>query len=447
MKALGRHILVEYYECTEQILNDVPLIEEAMIAAAKEAGATIINSTFHHFSPFGVSGVVVIEESHLAIHTWPEYGYAAVDIFTCGETVDPWIAYRYLEKAFEAGNGSAMEMQRGQMQLLPVAGKAEILEERAAKEPDATAIAQQSKNQESKKEIRTNRQIWFTERNEDTAMSLRHKGDLLFKGQSPFQKVEVYHTYAYGKLLALDGLIMCTERDEYGYHEMITHVPVIAHGNVRRVLVIGGGDGGTVRELLRHDFIEEVIMVEIDEMVVEAARLHLPTFSLAFDNPKLTLLIEDGIEYVKNTPDESFDLVIVDSTDPVGPAKGLFSHEFYQNVHRILTPEGISVSQSESSYYAPKVQRELYDCFRGIWGDEKVFCYLAFIPTYPSGMWSFSFSSKGSVHPFENIDESYAESFTEKNGLKYYNRDIHRAAFALPGFVQNLLFDEKKMSS
>lgn len=438
MKALGRHILVEYYECAEQILNDVPLIEEAMIAAAKEAGATIINSTFHHFSPFGVSGVVVIEESHLAIHTWPEYGYAAVDIFTCGETVDPWIAYRFLEKAFEAGNGSAMEMQRGQMQLLPVTDKTELLEERTSKVPRHDAL--ESNDSKEEKTIRTNRQIWFTERNEDTAMSLRHKGDLLFKGQSPYQKVEVYHTFAYGKLLALDGLIMCTERDEYGYHEMITHVPVIAHGAVRRVLVIGGGDGGTVRELLRHDSIDEVIMVEIDAMVVEAARLHLPTFSSAFNHPKLKLLIEDGIEYVKNSPDESFDLVIVDSTDPVGPAKGLFSHEFYRDVHRILKPEGISVSQSESSYYAPKVQRELYDCFRSIWGNEKVFCYLAFIPTYPSGMWSFSFSSKGSVHPFENFDEAYAKSFATQHELKYYNQEMHRAAFALPSFVRDLLF-------
>ncbi len=434
MNALGRHILVEYYDCSESILNDVPLIEDSMLAAAQKAGATIINSTFHHFSPFGVSGVVVIEESHLAIHTWPEYGYAAVDIFTCGETVDPWIAYRFLKEAFKAGNGSAMEMQRGTLDLLKKTENIDWEAERVEHTPELD---------ERKRPIKSNRQIWFTERNDDTAMSLRHKGDLLFKGQSPFQKVEVYDTYAYGKLLALDGLIMCTERDEYGYHEMITHVPVLSHGNMKRALVIGGGDGGTVRELLRHESIDEVVMVEIDAMVVEAAQLHLPSFSSALNHPKLKLLIEDGIEYVKNSEDEAFDLVIVDSTDPIGPAEGLFSHEFYKHVYRILTANGISVSQSESPYYAPKVQKELYQCFQDIWGRESVFPYLAFIPTYPSGMWSFSFSTKGDIHPLNSVDLERSKLFTEKHDLQYYNPEIHKAAFALPGFMRQLLFNNK----
>jgi len=418
MSALGRHILVEYYGCTPEKLNDVPHIEQSMIDAAKKAGATIINSNFHHFSPYGVSGVIVIQESHLAIHTWPEFGYAAVDIFTCGETVDPWIAYDLMKAAFGADNGSAMEMKRGQITLM----------NRNEWKPRHGVTYTGNKL--------PSRNIWFTERDENTAFSLRHKGDLLFSGQSPFQKVEVFDTFAFGKLLTLDGMIMCTEKDEFGYHEMITHVPVNSHGNMKRALVIGGGDGGTVRELLKHDTFDEVVMVEIDGMVVDACREHMPSLSQALNHPKLKLLIEDGIKYVKESADESFDLVIVDSTDPVGPAEGLFSTEFYQHVHRILTPNGISVSQCESPYYNFKVNEELFACFRNIFGANNVWPYLAFIPTYPTGMWSFSFSSKGSVKPTDYNKEQAAE-FTKTNNLQYYNAEVHQAAFALPSFFKN----------
>lgn len=417
MSSLGRHILVEYYDCNPDKINDVSHIESSMISAAQKAGATIINSNFHHFSPFGVSGVVVIEESHLAIHTWPEYGYAAVDIFTCGESVDPWVAYDFMKNAFEAKNGSAIEAKRGQVQLLE------------KKKWTAKHLNEQSTTPQN------SRNIWFTERDQNTAFSLRHKGDLLFKGQSPFQKVEVYDTFAFGRLLTLDGMIMCTEKDEFGYHEMITHVPTFSHGKMKRALVIGGGDGGTVRELLKHDTFDEVVMVEIDEMVIDASREFLPSLSQSLDHPKLKLLVEDGIKYVKETQDETFDLVIVDSTDPVGPAEGLFSTDFYSNVHRILTPNGISVSQCESPYYNAKVNAELFSCFRAIFGENKVWKYLAFIPTYPTGMWSFSFSSKGDITP-DNYNFEAAKAFTEKHNLQYYNEEIHKAAFALPSFCK-----------
>ncbi len=417
MSSLGRHILVEYYDCNPDKINDVPHIEKSMIDAAVKAGATIINSNFHHFSPFGVSGVVVIEESHLAIHTWPEYGYAAVDIFTCGESVDPWIAYEFMKNAFEADNGSAIETKRGQKDLL---------DKKSWKPTNAIEQADTPKN---------SRNIWFTERDQNTAFSLRHKGDLLYKGQSDFQKVEVYDTFAFGRLLTLDGMIMCTEKDEFGYHEMITHVPTLSHGKMKRALVIGGGDGGTVRELLRHENFDEVVMVEIDGMVVDASRKFLPSLSNALDHPKLTLLIEDGIKYVKESPAESFDLVIVDSTDPIGPAEGLFSIDFYQHVHRILTPNGISVSQCESPYYNAEVNEALFSCFHNIFGKEKVWKYLAFIPTYPTGMWSFSFSSKGNIQP-SDFNAELAQQFTQKHNLQYYNAEIHKAAFALPSFCR-----------
>ena len=143
-------------------------------------------------------------------------------------------------------------------------------------------------------------------------------------------------------------MVMTTEVDEYVYHEMISHVPVLTHSNPERVLVIGAGDGGTVRELLKHKNLKEVVMVEIDGVVIEACKEHLPSISKALDDSRLNLLVEDGIKYVKECEDNSFDIVLVDSTDPVGPGEGLFTAEFYQHVHRILKQDGIMVTQSES---------------------------------------------------------------------------------------------------
>ncbi|MBI1183647.1 polyamine aminopropyltransferase [bacterium] len=420
---LGRHIIVEYYNCDPQIMNDVVLIEQFMVQAAKEAQATVVNSTFHHFSPFGVSGVVVIEESHLAIHTWPEYGYAAVDIFTCGSAVNPWICYKYLEKHFKAGYGSAMEMQRGQKHLLS-RKDFEFAPKRDQDDPNA---------------VKHNRNIWFTDRDENIALSLRHTGDVLFREQSPYQKVQILETYAYGKALTIDGMFMTTEKDEYVYHEMISHVPVLSHKNVKNVLVIGGGDGGTVREVLRHKSVEKVTMVEIDDAVVRACKEYLPNIASAFDDPRLELIIGDGIDYVAKAADNTYDLIIVDGSDPVGPAKGLFSDEFYQNIYRSLNENGVMVAQGESPRFNQHAFVDLRRCFSNVFGKDKVWNYFFFVPTYPSGMWSFALCSKGSVDPVHNVEVEALEKFSEEHGLRYYNGHIHKAAFATPNFVKSLL--------
>ncbi len=424
MASLGRHIIVEYYDCTPEILNDVTLIQESMEGAAEKAGATIINSTFHHFSPYGVSGVVVIEESHLAIHTWPEYGYASVDLFTCGESVDPWISYQYLKDAFEAGHGSAVELKRGEMALL------------SKKEFDVKQL-RDDKSANDGSPIRT-KDVWFTERDDKIALSLKHDGKL-YDQQSDFQRVEVYNTQAYGNMLTLDGMVMTTEKDEYVYHEMITHIPLLTHPNPKRALIIGGGDGGTAREMLRHEDLDEVVMVEIDEKVIEACKLHLPSVASALDHPKLNLVVDDGIKYVKEAAAGSFDVVVIDSTDPVGPAEGLFSVEFYKEVHRILSENGVMITQSESPRFNNKVFKEIYDVYGSIFGNEKVHCYLAYIPTYPTGMWSFSYSAKGNAHPLNGFDREKSRKFSELHSLSYYNESIHESAFALPNFVKKMI--------
>jgi len=428
-KSLGKHILVEFYDCTPEVLDDVIHIERSMVKAAEIANATIINTGFHHFSPYGVSGVVVIQESHLTIHTWPEYGYASVDIFSCGDTVDPWAAYTLLKDALGAKSGSTMELRRGQEKLLN-------------KQYNIPIFGEEAPNRQMQYSPQYARNIWFTEKGHNIALSLRHTGDLLYRKRSPYQRVEVYETFAYGRMLTIDGLVMCTEKDEYVYHEMVSHVPMLTHPNPKRVLVIGGGDGGTVREILRHESVEEVVMVEIDGAVVEACRAFLPTIASEFDNPKLDLRIEDGVKYVMESPDKSFDIVIVDSSDPVGPNEGLFTEEFYRNAHRILTDDGVMVTQSESPRMNVRTFQELFQLYKHIFGKNSVHCYLAFIPTYTSGMWSFSYSTKGSAHPLSKLDSARADEFTKKHQLKYYNSGVHKGAFALPNFVVELLEED-----
>ncbi len=421
--ALGNHILVEFMGCDPHIMNDVTAIERDMVLAAQKAGATVINSTFHHFSPFGVSGVVVIQESHLAIHTWPEYGYAAVDLFTCGD-MDAWISFDFLKEAFGAKNYGAIEMKRGSLNLL---GRNDF---------DMSSMRSQA-GERANPDFYT-RNVWFTDKDDDQALSLRFTGEVFFDVQSPYQRVRIIESYKYGMMLALDDMVMTTINDEFHYHEMISHVPMFAHGNAKNILVIGAGDGGTVREILRHPGVEKVTMVEIDGEVINACKEFLPTIAAAFDNPKLTLIVGDGIDFAKTTK-EKYDIIIVDGSDPVGPAEGLFSVSFYQNCYDALNETGILIAQGESPKFNEKAFTELNHTLQDLFGTDKAPVSLFFVPTYPTGMWSFQYGIKGDIdvkNP-KNIDQ--IDAFTEAQGLRYYNSDIHKGSFATPNFVKTLL--------
>jgi spermidine synthase len=280
---------------------------------------------------------------------------------------------------------------------------------------------------------------WVIDHNGKSALSIRIKGDRLFYEQSPYQTVEVFDTSDRGKMLTIDRMVMCTEADEASYHEMIAHVPMLTHPHIKDVLVIGAGDGGTIRELVRHRDIERITMVEIDEVVVRASKQFLPTISSAFDHPKLNLLIDDGIKFVKEAADASYDLVIIDSSDPVGPSEGLFTKSFYEDVFRCLRPGGVVTVQSESPSFNSKAFVELNQCLKQVFGVEQVHCYLVFIPMYPSGMWSLTYCSKQGVHPTKNFDYNKAAQFAKEHNLCYYNADIHIAAFALPTYIQQMI--------
>lgn len=422
--ALGNHILVEFMNCDPHIMNDVATIERDMVDAARKAGATVINSTFHHFSPYGVSGVVVIQESHLAIHTWPEYGYAAVDLFTCGE-MDAWISFDYLKECFKSKSYSALEMKRGSVNLLT--------------RNDFDMTTMREKAAEWRNPEFYTRNVWFTDKDEDQALSLRFTGEVFFDVQSPFQRVRILESTKYGKMLALDDMVMTTINDEFHYHEMISHPALFTHGNAKNILVIGGGDGGTVREILRHEGVEKVTMVEIDGEVIKACKEHLPQIAAAFDNPKLDLKVDDGIAYIKNAAPQSFDIIIVDGSDPVGPAEGLFSVEFYTNCFNALKEGGILVAQGESPKFNEKAFAELNHTLQDIFGKENAPVSLFYVPTYPTGMWSFQYGIKGGVAPKAITNEAAIDAFVDAKGLRYYNSDIHKASFATPNFVKTLI--------
>jgi len=271
---------------------------------------------------------------------------------------------------------------------------------------------------------------WFEEIDAKETVGLKLRvTEKLFSKKSPFQQVDIYQTADHGRLLVHDGAVMATERDEFIYHDMITHVPLFTHPNPKNVLIIGGGDGGTAREVLRHPTVQKVIMVEIDPVVVDAAREWLPQTSKEFSNPKLKIEIADGVEFVKKTK-EKFDVVIVDSSDPIGPATPLFNIDFYRDVHSCLTDDGIVVSQCESPHYHKEMQGKVLSILHDLFPMVHLYTYTNL--TYPGGYWGFSFASK-KYCPVADFDGKRADALN----CKYYNSQLHLASFQLPTFVRD----------
>ncbi len=280
-----------------------------------------------------------------------------------------------------------------------------------------------------------NMEFWYTEEHsEDTRFSIRVDKQL-YSAKSDFQRIDVFESKEFGRFLTLDGLMMVTEKDEFIYHDMIVHIPMAANPNIKKVLVIGAGDGGTVRELTRYDSIEKIDMVEIDAMVVEACRKFIPQTASKLDDPRVTLFFEDGLKFVRDKV-SAYDLIIVDSTDPFGPGEGLFTKEFYGNCYKALTAEGILVNQHECPYYDSyaKSMKRAHDRIVELFPIAKV--YQAHIPTYPSGHWLFGFASK-KIDPVADLDAARWNSLGLKT--KYYNTELHKGCFAIPNYVIELL--------
>ncbi|MEW5802634.1 MAG: polyamine aminopropyltransferase [bacterium] len=277
-------------------------------------------------------------------------------------------------------------------------------------------------------------ELWYTEKHtENTGITIKVV-DCLFGGRTKYQDIAVLHSPEYGRILLLDGLVMLTERDEFVYHEMIAHVPLLSHPDPRKVLVIGGGDGGTVREILKHPGIEHIDLVEIDEVVIEKCREFFPTVSKGLDSPKVTVHVTDGIEYVRNAPSD-YDLVIIDSSDPIGPGEGLFVESFYQCVFNILREDGLMVAQSESPFLHGEIISAMYRSLDKVFPVSRM--YLAFIPTYPAGCWSFAWCSKNGRTPLEYLDVNRYQELQPKP--RYYTPEVHRSSFSLPHFIREIV--------
>ena len=247
--------------------------------------------------------------------------------------------------------------------------------------------------------------------------------------RSEFQKIDVYETAELGKMLLLDDIIMLTEYDEFAYHEMIAHPALHVHPQANKVLVIGGGDGGTVREILKHSDIREIHVCEIDKEVISVCRKHFPALASGFDDPKVTIFFEDGAVFISERKHE-YDLIIVDSSDPIGPAEVLFQEQFYRNMFDALKEDGITVTQSEGMFFDRETIRKLFAFNRNIF--PILYYYFTMVPTYPSGTIGFSFCSK-KHHPIKDI---YTKN---RITTKYYTRDIHKASFILPKFMEDIV--------
>jgi len=278
-------------------------------------------------------------------------------------------------------------------------------------------------------------ELWYTEEHtESVRFSIRVRRHL-YSEKSDFQRIDIFDSEEFGLFMTLDGLMMVTEKDEFIYHDMIIHVPMAANPGIKKVLIIGAGDGGSVRELARYKSVEHIDMVEIDKMVVDVCKKYLPALSCSLDDRRVHIYYEDGLKFVRTKKNE-YDLIIVDSTDPIGPGEGLFTKEFYGNCYNALNDNGILVNQHESPYYPSYANnmkrahariREYFPICR---------VYQAHIPTYPSGHWLFGFASK-KTDPVENLDEDAWNALGLRT--RYYNTALHKASFALPNYVLEML--------
>lgn len=275
--------------------------------------------------------------------------------------------------------------------------------------------------------------LWFDEiYNGKIRFGLRVKRSV-FQGKSEFQSVDVVETEEFGRALALEDAWMTSERDEAHYHEMIVHPALTSAERIERVLVIGGGDGGTVREVLRYPEVKHVTMVELDKMVVDVCKEHLPSFKVPWNDPRLNVQFGDGIAYLKNYAGAPYDVILIDGSDPVGPAEGLYASPFYESAKKCLSPKGVLVSQTESPIAMAEDFTRIVKTLRTSF--KRAEPYFVPIPLYPSGMWSFTFASD-QIDP-ASFDDARATRIEAE--ARYYNRDIHRAAFAQPSFVRKLL--------
>lgn len=394
----GLHIVANLYGCRgdARYLTDRDLLRQSCLDAVQQAGLTSLGDLFHQFDGHGVTGAVVLAESHLAIHTWPELNSVTLDVYVCNFTQD---------------NGSKAD--HVMRELMAIFDPADYV----------------------RHDVPRDEQHLYENLNPDYGFFVR-SAKRLEDFHTGLQSLEVHDTPQFGKLFRLDGCFMTSERDEFVYHENLIHPATVSHAEPRTALIIGGGDGGAAEELLKHPSLDQVTLVELDSKVVEIARKYFGEIHKgAFDSPRLRLLIQDGLKFIAETT-EKFDLIVLDLPDPIGPATALYEEAFFRDCKRTLAPGGALTLHLGSPVSRPERVSEHYKRLANVFAVVRP--YTMFIPLYGC-LWAMACCSD-TLDPTEisaaEVDRRIARrSLTD---LQYYNGATHHAVFALPNFVREL---------
>jgi spermidine synthase len=420
----GLHLTGDLFECgcSAALLTDLDALSKLCRDVTNESTLTIVDEKWHLFpewngEPGGITGTILLAESHLAIHTWPERRGVTLDVYVCNFTADNT---GKAEQLFDA----LMVAFRPSTQVVNRITRGDL----AAGTSHAGATdAAGSKSEQT--------ELVFDWLNAHAGYGYT-AAQRLAEVQSPYQRIEVYDTQQFGKLFRLDGRLMTSEGEEFFYHECMTHPAALAHPNPESILVIGGGDGGSSEELFKHPSVKRIVMAELDAAVIDISKKWLGAIHKdAFSDPRLEVKIGDGFEYVKSTP-ERFDLIVLDLTDPDTPAFHLYSEEFFRMCQRILKPGGmLTLHLGSPVYQADTVHRNAANL-------RKVFRHVApmslFIPLYGS-LWCLAVASD-TIDPRTLAGETIAQRMAERRitGLRYFHPAMHSALFTLPVFVQEL---------
>jgi spermidine synthase len=402
----GLHLVANLYDCRgdARYLSDREALREFCLETVRKAGLTSLGDLFHQFGsdsedPGGVTGAVVLAESHLAIHTWPELASVTLDVYVCNYTQD-----------------NSHKAHQVLAELMAVFDPADYV----------------------RHDVPRDQQHLYEHLNPDYGFFIRSTKRLEVLNTG-LQALEVHDTPQFGKLLRLDGCFMTSEREEFFYHENLIHPALTAHAEPRQVLIIGGGDGGAADEVLKHPSVERVTLVELDARVVEVSRRQLAAVHHgALDDPRVRLLIEDGLKFIAETR-EKFDLIALDLPDPIGPAAELYGEAFFQSCRRALSPGGVLTLHMGSPVSMPGRVKELYARLTKVF--PLVRPYTLFVPLYGS-LWSMAVCSE-SLDPLAVTSAEIDRRIARRKlaDLRYYNGATHQAVFALPNFVRDLMVD------
>ena len=416
----GRHLIVDYWGCDRDILNDEDELRELLKKAAIEAGAKVMSSHSHKFEGEGVTAVAILAESHISIHTWPEISFAGVDVYTCGNC-NPLLAHKLLSTELSASYSEVEEIKRGASKF----------------EDDKKPFQLELEFSDSYKP-----ENWYLEKNilgslKENVFQGFAVTEVIVEEETPFQKCLIFENPVYGRMLVLDGIVQLATKDEFIYHEMLVHTVMFSHPNPKRILIVGGGDGGALREVVKHNP-DEVVLIDIDEKFVKLASEFLPSLNAGtFDNPKVKLIFNDASEALKEF-ENRFDVAIVDCNDAVGSSKPLFEKDFYKTLSRSLCENSVSSIQAGPLFeyeFLKQTANRLESEFSSI-GNFKFT-----VPSYHCGEYLVFLAANNLELDNHSIDELKQLQKERKVISTYWSPSIHLASQVLPphlSFLTNL---------